>query len=441
MTAVPAQFDHLKPHAAASAINALWPVAVAIAVGLVMFYGVGPWAGGYQTNVMLVIGINIILAASLTVVNGFAGQFSLGHAGFMALGGYTAAAIVYYGSMRAWGSADFAGGALSYSGSGEFTGPWLGRGDVLFLFACLAGGCVAAGAGFIVGQPSLRLKGDYLAIVTLGFGEIVRVVLQGTPDQISPWQAKTALDVPAWKLPLMLGGPKGFNLLPIYSTLFWVYACVVLTLIAIYRLKLSSTGRAFLSIREDEVASQAMGVDVTKFKVSAFVLSSFFAGVAGGLFAMSIGAINASELGFQKSFDIVIMVVLGGMGSISGAVLAATILTILPELLRAPPPVWPAGLALLAVMVLVQWRRGRWNLRSLAVVAAATILLEVGRRICLAKGINIADYRLVLYALMLILMMILRPEGLFGVNEIWDYFGARRQRIMHVGQAVAGTDE
>jgi branched-chain amino acid transport system permease protein len=401
-----------------------------------MLFVVGPRVGGYRANVMLVIGINIILAVSLTVVNGFAGQFSMGHAGFMALGGYTAAAILYYGSMQAWGSADFAGGLLSYSGVRAFSGPLIGRGDLLFIGACFAGGGVAAAAGYVVGQPSLRLRGDYLAIVTLGFGEIVRVLLQGTLDQIPPWKAADVNDVPLWRLPLMLGGPKGFNLLPIYSTLFWVYAAVALTLILIYRLKLSSTGRAFLSIREDEIASQAMGVDITKQKVRAFVFSSFFAGVAGGLFAMSIGAINATELGFQKSFDIIIMVVLGGMGSISGAVLAAILLSVLPELLRAPPPVWPAGALLLAVMIVVQaWRR-RWNLKSLAIFAAVTVALEVARQVCLARGINIADYRLVLYALMLILIMILRPEGLFGVNEVWDFLGARRRRLIHPERAV-----
>jgi branched-chain amino acid transport system permease protein len=411
---------------------------MAVGVGLVMFYGVGPWAGGYQTNVMLFIGINIILAVSLTVVNGFAGQFSLGHAGFMALGGYTAAAIVYYGSMQAWGAADFAGGALSFTGTRGVPESLLGRGDLLFVAACLAGGVVAAAAGYVVGQPSLRLRGDYLAIVTLGFGEIVRVLLQGTKDQIQPWNAKDVDKVPVWELPLMLGGPKGFNLLPTYATLFWVYASVILTLILIYRLKLSSTGRAFLSIREDEVAAQAMGVDITRYKVRAFVISSFFAGVAGGLYAMTIGAISATDLGFQRSFDIIIMVVLGGLGSISGAVLAAVLLTILPELLRAPPPVWPAGLAVLAVTAIVQGKRHRWNWRPLAFTAGAVTVLEVARQVCLARGVSIADYRLVLYALMLILIMILRPEGLFGVNEVWDYFGSRRTRLRHIGGKPAG---
>jgi branched-chain amino acid transport system permease protein len=277
--------------------------------------------------------------------------------------------------------------------------------------------------------------------VTLGFGEIVRVLLQGTKDQIQPWNAEDVDQVPAWQFPLMLGGPKGFNLLPTYSTLFWVYGSVVLTLILVYRLKLSSTGRAFLSIREDEIAAQAMGVDITRYKVRAFVISSFFAGVAGGLFAMSIGAISATELGFQKSFDIIIMVVLGGLGSISGAVLAAVMLTILPELLRDLPPIWPAGLVLLAVMAIVQGTRRRWNWNSLAITAGVVTVLEAARQVCLARGVNIADYRLVLYALMLILMMILRPEGLFGVNEVWDYFGSRRRRLKHLGGKPVGGAE
>jgi branched-chain amino acid transport system permease protein len=427
-----------QPHAGWTAFHALWPVALAVAVGLIMFYVVGPRAGGYPTNVMMFIGINIILAVSLTVVNGFAGQFSLGHAGFMALGGYLAAAIVYYGSMKIWNSADFTGGALSFTGTRGIPESLLGRGDLLFVGACLLGGVVAAAAGYVVGQPSLRLRGDYLAIVTLGFGEIVRVLLQGTKDQIQPWNADQIDTVPAWQVPLMLGGPKGFNLLPTYTTLFWVYASVVLTLILIYRLKLSSTGRAFLSIREDEIAAQAMGVDITRYKVRAFVISSFFAGVAGGLYAMTIGAISATDLGFQRSFDIIIMVVLGGLGSISGAVLAAILLTILPELLRAPPPVWPAGLALLAVMAVVQGTRRRWNWKPLAFTTGVVTVLEIARQVCLAKGVNIADYRLVLYALMLILMMILRPEGLFGVNEVWDYFGSRRKRLKHLGGKPAG---
>ncbi len=415
----------MKPPMTQALVQALWPIVAAIAFGLLMFFVVGPALGGYQAGIAVFIGINIILAVSLTLVNGFTGQFSMGHAGFMALGGYAAAAVVYYGSMKLWGGAEFVGGALSHTSSTDFDGPFVGKGDFLFIIACLVGGVIAAAAGYIVGLPSLRLRGDYLAIVTLGFGEIVRVFLQDTPDQIQPWKANTVGEYSVLKLPFMLGGPKGFNLLPTYATLFWVYAGVVLTLIIVYRLKMSSSGRAFLSIREDEVAAQAMGVNITRYKVRAFVLASFLAGVAGGLYAMYIGAISATELGFQKSFDIIIMVVLGGMGSISGATLAAIILTILPEVLRDPPHVWPFGLALLAVMAIVQGLRGRWNVKSFIVAAVVTALLEGGIWYCDYKDLNPADYRLILYALALVVMMIVRPEGLFGVNEIWDLLGVR----------------
>ena len=237
--------------------------------------------------------------------------------------------------------------------------------------ACLAGGLVAAIAGYIVGLPSLRLRGDYLAIVTLGFGEILRVILQGSNPQIFQTKVAEVQAASPVALAWSLGGAQGFNMLPTYSTFFWVYAFAALTLIICYRLKTSSSGRAFLSIREDEVASQAMGVDTTKYKVRAFVLSSFFAGVAGGLYAMKLGTINAANLGFQKSFDIIIMVVLGGMGSISGAALAAVILTFLPELLR-----------------------------------------EVGP--------GFQQYRIILYAALLVIMMLVRPQGLFGIREIWE---------------------
>ena len=402
-------------------INALWPLVAAIAVGLLIMFVVAPRVGDYQASVLSVIGINVILAVSLTVVNGLAGQFSLGHAGFMAIGGYTAAAIVYYGSIRLFGSADFAGGLLSYCGTGEFTGPTFGKGDLLFVAACLVGGLAASVAGYVVGLPSLRLRGDYLAIVTLGFGEIVRVLLQGTQEQIQPWKAEQALELPLWRLPLHIGGPQGFNLLPQYGSLFWIYFAVALTLILIYRLKFSTSGRELLSVREDEVAAQAMGVNVTRSKVRAFVMAAFFAGVAGGLYGLFIGAINATELGFMKSIDIVIMVVLGGMGSVSGAAVAAVILSILPELLRDPPAIWPLGLAILAIMAVRQRMQIAWRPRSLIAVAVATIVLEAGRRFAVSRGVNLAEYRLIIYSLLLILMMLLRPDGLFGVHEIWEF--------------------
>lgn len=413
----------LAPSKATVIWNTAWPMLIALVIGVAMYRWAGPALGGFSGKVALIAGINIILAVSLTVVNGFTGQFSIGHAGFMAVGGYVAAWITYYGSIKLFGSAEFAGGALSMVDASSAA--WFARGDLLFVMSCLAGGVAAAAAGWVVGLPSLRLRGDYLAIVTLGFGEIVRVLLQGTQDQVQPWRAQEAIDAPWWKLVPMVGGPKGFNLLPTYTTLFWVYAFVVITLLVCYRVKTSSTGRAFLSIREDEIAAQAMGVDVTKYKVRAFVLSSFFAGLAGGLYAMDIGAINAGDLGFQKSFDILIMVVLGGLGSISGAALAAVVLTILPEVLRDPPSVMPLGIVLLGVMTVVMIARKRPRVLPLVIVAVVTVAVEVARRLALKYDVQIADYRLILYSLLLIGMMILRPQGLFGIREIWEVFGRK----------------
>jgi branched-chain amino acid transport system permease protein len=162
--------------------------------------------------------------------------------------------------------------------------------------------------------------------------------------------------------------------------------------------------------------------------VRAFVLAAFFAGVAGGLYAMDIGAINAGDLGFLKSFDIIIMVVLGGMGSISGAALAAIILTILPELLRNPPPVWPVGLVLIALIAGVSSYRKRFRWKPIIVIVIASTLLEVGRQIALSKGINVADFRLILYALLLITMMLVRPQGIFGIHEIWEILPGHARR-------------
>lgn len=326
------------------------PLAVGICAAALLQWVLAPLCGPFYAKLLMDMGINIILAVSLNLVNGFTGQFSIGHAGFMALGGYMAGVITYYGSFYLWGNASPHG--LS--------------GEVLFLAGCLGGALLAAAAGYLVGLPSLRLRGDYLAIVTLGFGEIVRVMLQQSDDVLFSLESIRAVSLP--KLLTHLGGALGFTGIPFYTNLFWVYGFVALTLLVAYRLKASTYGRAFLSIRQDEIASEAMGVPTTRYKVRAFVLAAFFAGLAGALFAHEIGTtLNPRELGFQKSFDVIIMVVLGGMGSISGAVLAAVLLTILPEALRA-----------------------------------------------------FVDYRMIVYALCLIVMMIVRPQGFFGLREIWE---------------------
>lgn len=279
------------------------------------------------------IGVAIILAVSLNLVNGLTGQFSIGHAGFMAVGGYTSAVMLIYG-------------------------PKEDPLRLFFLLSLFAGAAVAALAGWLVGKPSLRLKGDYLAIVTLGMGEIIRVVIENTP---------------------VLGGAIGLSPIPRRSDFTWIFTAAFATVLLARRLRDSTHGRAFLSVREDEVAAEAMGVDTTGYKVRAFVLSAALAGLAGGLSGAFEGNLAPQSFTFVRSFEVVAMVVLGGMGSISGSVLAATVLTLLPEALRSLPPLEIAG--------------ARFDLVNL---------------------------RMVVYAAALVALMLVRPRGLFGTWELWD---------------------
>ena len=345
-----AEARRLAPSLARTLAASLVPIVIGILLSMAAQLLIP--GGDFYYTLALNIGINIILAASLNIVNGFTGQFSIGHAGFMLVGGYVAGIITYYGSFHLFGST-------------QIIEVFLGPGEWLFVGGCLAGGVVAAGCGYLVGLPSLRLRGDYLAIVTLGFGEIVRVLFQLTNPVL---KGKDIAQSSLGDQLSSLGGAQGFGAIPRYTTLFWVYVFVTFCLVVSIRLKRSTYGRAFLAIRENEIAAEAMGVNTTQTKVRAFVLSAFFAGIAGALFAHQLAAnLNPRELGFQKSFDVVIMVVLGGMGSVSGAVVAAVLLTILPELLR-----------------------------------------------------SVSEYRMIVYALLLIVMMIVRPQGIFGVREIWD---------------------
>ncbi|MBC7975872.1 MAG: branched-chain amino acid ABC transporter permease [Myxococcales bacterium] len=328
------------------------PLVAGVALAWLLQQWVAPAIGPFYAKVLLDIGIAIVAASSLNIVNGFGGQFSIGHAGFMMVGGYAAAWLTFYGSIQLWGSPGLHGG-------------FLGGGDLLFLGGCLLAGVIAAVAGLLVGLPSLRLRGDYLAIVTLGFGEIMRVLVQRTGDVMAPAEAQAAGMSGSIGA---LGGSLGFGGVPTYTRIFYVYVFVAIVVLCAYRLKISSRGRALLAVRENEVAAEAVGINTARVKVQAFVMSAFFAGIGGALFAHELGTtLNPQELGFQKSIDIVIMVVLGGMGSITGVVLAASILTIMPELFR-----------------------------------------------------EFADYRMPIYALALIIVMIVRPQGLFGIKELWD---------------------
>ena len=284
----------------------------------------------YHFQVLMLVGINIVLAVSLNLVNGFTGQFSIGHAGFMAVGAYTSAMFTIQLGKPLAASLPLLPDPLAQG--------------LALMMGLVAGGLVAAGAGWLVGLPSLRLRGDYLAIVTLGFGEIIRVLL---------------LNIDA------IGGARGLSNIPTYANFFWVYGAVVVVVVVAVRLAHSTHGRALFAIRDDEVAAEALGVDTTRYKVLAFVLGAFFAGVAGGLFAHFLSYLNPSSFTFLKSIEIIAMVVLGGMGSITGSVLAAIVLTLLPEVLRP-----------------------------------------------------VKDFRMVIYSLMLILLMITRPQGLLGTREL-----------------------
>ncbi len=446
MATLQTQARSLMPPRWTTPLRNLPGLAIGIGLALGLHFLFGSVDQPFYAKLTLDIGIAIILAVSLNMVNGFTGQFSMGHAGFMAVGGYTAAAITYYASIRLFGTADPfraqdpAGGMLSWSldlSRLPDSAGLLGTGDLLFVAACIAGGLVAAAAGYVVGLPSLRLRGDYLAIVTLGFGEIVRVLFQSSREQIKPTgrieqphrvaevildaatnapqtivEAGTNLRLPfgpgdrlvtesatgtqtfidvipgleyiqsasPLDLATRLGKATGFNSLPIYTSLFWTYLVVAATLMIAFRLKYSSAGRAFLSIREDEVAAEAMGINTTRYKVRAFVLASFFAGVAGALFAHQNGSINAGGLGFIRSFDVIIMIVLGGLGSISGAVLAAILLTILPELLREPPTLLSLpGFLIVGASLVGLWAFAARKKRAMLLAMLAFGLWELAR--------------------------------------------------------------
>jgi branched-chain amino acid transport system permease protein len=255
--------------------------------------------GAYNYQILVLTGINIILAVSLNLINGVTGQFSIGHAGFYAVGAYTCALVVTTIQEPVREATAFL--------------PPMGQNTVLLLVGLAAAAVMAGIAGLLVGIPSLRLRGDYLAIVTLGFGEIIRVLI---------------LNIEA------VGGSRGFVGIPQLSNFFWVYLGVLVTVAVVHNLVDSSYGRAFVSIRDDETAAEAMGVDTTRYKVLSFVVSSMFAGIAGGLFAHFTMYLHPNSFLFITSFYVIIMIVVGGLGSIAGAVVGAILVTVLLEAFR-----------------------------------------------------------------------------------------------------------
>lgn len=292
-------------------------------------FGVPPYYG----RIIMLAGINIILAVSLNLITGFTGQFSIGHAGFMAVGAYTSAYLtVFHAQVWEKALAGTVGATMAHA--------------LIFLLAILVGAIAAALAGLLVGIPSLRLRGDYLAIVTLGFAEIIRIVILNI-DKV--------------------GGATGLTV-PAYTNFLWVGAFVVITIVIVHNIVHSDVGRALVSIREDELAAEAMGINTTRYKVLSFVISSALAGMAGVLFGHYTSFLSTNDFQFIRSFEIIIMIVLGGMGSMTGAVLGALVITIMPELLRQLPG-------------------------------------------------DFSRYRLVVYSALLIAIMLTRPQGLLGTRE------------------------
>src|SRR5690349_16286412 len=267
----------------------------------------------YYAELLNLTGISIILAVSLNLITGFTGQFSIGHAGFMAVGAYSSVFMTVYYSQPVERALTGIVGATAAQA-------------LVFLGIIVFGALIAALAGLVVGIPSLRLRGDYLAIVTLGFAEIIRIIIlnidrvggaTGFRGAVSPWE--------------------GRPIIPQYANFIWIGGFAVITIVVVHNIVRSDVGRALISIREDELAAEAMGVNTTRYKVIAFVISSAFAGIAGALFGHYRQFLHTNDFQFIRSIEILIMIVLGGMGSITGAVLGAIVITILPELLRKLP--------------------------------------------------------------------------------------------------------
>jgi len=256
----------------------------------------------YKVRILNLCAIYTVLGLSMNLINGFTGLFSLGHAGFMAVGAYTTAILTM--SQVTKQQNFFLAPIL----------PPLDKLNVPFLFALLIGGLLSAFVAFLIGAPALRLKGDYLAIATLGFSEIIRIVFTNTQR--------------------ITNGALGLKSIPNTTNLWWSYGAAVITIAIMALLINSSYGKAFKAIREDEIAAESMGINLFKHKVLSFVIGAFFAGVGGGLLGSLMGTIDPLMFRFSFTFSILLIIVLGGMGSMTGTVIAAFIISSATELLR-----------------------------------------------------------------------------------------------------------
>lgn len=321
----------------ASTINLIACAAILV---IVIILGYAQVLSPYMVGIFWLSCIGIIMATSLNLCNGFLGQMALGHAGFMLIGAYTSA-LLSLAMVRA--------DVIAGDGIEQF---------IRFFICLVASGILATIFGILVGIPALRLRGDYLAIITLGFGEIIRVVIQGIP-----WAGADGLEQGSAS-PVLYKTGLGFNNATKSHYMAFIALLTIICVAIIFTFIRSRFGRAIISIRDDEIASEASGIDTTRYKVMGFAFSAFFAGIAGSIFAACYSSLNTGNMGFMASVNYFVMVVFGGMGSITGSIVSAIGLTTLNEALR-----------------------------------------------------SFDEYRMLVYSVVLVLMMIFRPTGLLGTYE------------------------
>jgi branched-chain amino acid transport system permease protein len=365
-------------------VGALAAIGALVLVVLLDFFLDDLVADSSIRQLLMLAACNVLVALSLNVINGMAGQFSIGHAGFVGIGGYASAILASH--LHAW------------LGGGD---PTFARSFVVVPICLVVSAILAGIFGLLVGLPSLRLRGDYLAIVTLGFAEIFRLVIATAQADSG---GKTGVFASIMNAISQLGGQNGYQGadnqgVPLYAGPFWVFGLALVLGVVAWRLKFSGWGRALRALREDEIAAAAVGVDPTRYKVTSFVIAAVGAGIAGGLMGImrdGTPVVNPDNYNFQLSFDAITMVILGGSGSVTGAAIGGVFITFTIKAIEL--------------------------LQSTSVVEDAKASLEG-----LGVHLDLNALRMIIYALVLVTLMIVRPEGLLGEREL--FFGKRKKKL------------
>jgi branched-chain amino acid transport system permease protein len=336
-----------------------WKTVLFLAVVLIGIGLADLFVDSYLRRLLNLCAIYVIVSLAMNLVNGFTGQFSLGQAGFMAIGAYTVAIFTVPVQSRA---------AIFYL---EPMAPFLANVQLPFIVALILGGVLSAVVAFFIGAPCLRLRGDYLAIATLGFSEIIRIVFTNTQS--------------------VTNGALGIKSIPTISSLWWTFGIALIIIIATVLLINSSYGRAFKSIREDEIAAEAMGIGLFKTKMTSFLIGAFFTGIGGGLFAALLGTVDPKQFYFTLTYNFLLIIVLGGMGSISGTVIASFVVTL-----------------------------GQEALRFLDEPMAFGLDLPIFR----------PGLRMVVFSFLLMIIVLFYRKGLMGNNELtWDFIAQKFRAI------------